>query len=177
VLQGTIPRVASLFSVRAFAISIVIVAAATVVQAAPAGSLLPGTKRPAPALAGVDPVTGKQVSLAHWKGRAVLVNLWGSWCRPCREEARELKRFAARHPGSILGIDVEDSKPGARAFYRRHGVRYPSIFDPHDVLVHKLQAGGTPTTFFLDRRHRVVAVLLGAGTLRDFERGFALASK
>ncbi len=142
-----------------------------------AGLFLPGNHRAAPALSGLDPVTGKTVTLASWKGKPLLVNLWGSWCHPCQSEARELARFAARHPGSVLGIDVEDSKQGARAFYRRYGIPYPSIFDPKDVLVHRLKAPGTPATYFLDRRHRVVAVLYGAGTLSVFERGFSLALK
>jgi thiol-disulfide isomerase/thioredoxin len=163
--------------VRTGLLLVAALAATVFVAGAWAGSLLPGTNRPAPALAGVDPVTGKKVSLAQWKGRALLVNVWGSWCYGCRQEARELKRFADRHPGSILGIDVKDSKSGARAFYRRYRFRHPSIFDPHEVLVYKWHAFGAPTTFFLDRRHRIVAMLVGASTLRDFERGFALASK
>jgi thiol-disulfide isomerase/thioredoxin len=152
-------------------------ALAAAANAASSPSLLPGDRRAAPALAGVDPVTGKRVSLEQWKGRPLLVNLWGSWCHPCRKEAHELTRFLARHPRSVLGIDVEDSRAGARAFTRTYGIRFPSIFDPKDRLVHRLRAIGTPTTFFLDRRHRIVAVLNGAGTLGVFERGFALARK
>ena len=145
--------------------------------AATAGALLPGTKKPAPALAGIDPINGKQVSLARWNGKPLLVNIWGSWCHPCRDEAPHLRRFAAKHPSAILGIDVEDSKQGARAFYRRYGLSYPSIFDPKDVLVSRLGSSGSPTTYFLDRRHRVVAILVGAGTLPLFEQGWKIASR
>lgn len=143
---------------------------------AAAGVFVPGGKKPAPALAGIDPISGKHVSLAQWNGKALLVNLWGSWCHPCRAEAKELRAFLARHPGSLLGIDVEDSKAGARGFQARYNVRFPSIFDPADVLVHRLKATGTPTTYFLDRRHRIVAALYGAGTLALFERGWKLAT-
>ncbi|HZR93080.1 MAG TPA: TlpA disulfide reductase family protein [Gaiellaceae bacterium] len=159
-------------------------AAASLALASPAagarsqlGQLVPGSGRAVPPLAGIDPVTGKRVSLAQWRGRPLLLNLWGSWCSPCRREARELARFLARHPRSLLGIDVEDSKAGARSFARRYGTRFPSIFDPRDRLVHRLQATGTPTTLFLDRRHRVVAVLYGPGTLALFERGYRLATR
>jgi thiol-disulfide isomerase/thioredoxin len=107
----------------------------------------------------------------------VLVNLWGSWCHPCRDEAGQLRRFLARHPGSVLGIDLEDSKPGAKSFQQRYGVRFPSISDPRDVLVRRLKATGTPTTYFLDRRHDIVAALYGAGTLAIFERGWRLATR
>lgn len=150
--------------------------AVTVPAVAAAGVFVPGGKKPAPVLAGVDPVSGKHVSLAQWSGHPVLVNLWGSWCHPCRDEAKELRAFLARHPGSVLGIDVEDSKAGAKAFQRRYHVRFPSIFDPLDVLVNRLKAQGTPTTYFLDRKHRIVAALVGAGTLSLFERGWKLAT-
>jgi thiol-disulfide isomerase/thioredoxin len=157
---------------------LVVVALAVVLPAlAAAGIFVPGGKRPAPVLAGVDPISGKHVSLAAWAAKPVLVNLWGSWCHPCRDEASQLRSFLARHPGTVLGIDVEDSKPGARGFQQRYKVHFPSIFDPHDVLVNRLKAPGTPTTYFLDRRHRIVAALYGAGTLALFERGWKLATR
>jgi cytochrome c biogenesis protein CcmG, thiol:disulfide interchange protein DsbE len=154
---------------------IVVALALTIPSLAAAGVFVPGKNRPAPALAGVDPVTGKKISLAQWRGRPVLVNLWGSWCHPCRAEAKELRAFLSHHPGTVLGIDVEDSKPGAKAFQRKYHVRFPSIFDPADVMVDRLKAFGTPSTYFLDRRHRIVAALYGAGTLKLFERGWKLA--
>ena len=159
------------------ALLVLVALAATLPALAAAGVFVPGVNRPAPALAGIDPVTGKQVSLARWAGKPVLVNLWGSWCHPCRDEAGQLRRFLVHHPGSVLGIDVEDSKPGARGFQKRYAVHFPSIFDPRDVLVNRLKAPGTPTSYFLDRRHRIVAALYGAGTLTLFERGWKLATR
>jgi len=150
---------------------------ATLPAVAAAGIFVPGHVRPAPALAGSDPVTKKHVSLAQWQGKPLLVNLWGSWCHPCRDEAKELRAFLGKHPGTVLGIDVEDSKPGAKAFQQRYRVRFPSIFDPNDVLVDRLKVPGTPTTFFLDKRHRIVAALYGAGTRALFERGWKLAMR
>jgi len=150
--------------------------AAVVPALAAAGIFVPGHVRPAPALAGTDPVTGKKVSLAQWRGKPVLLNLWGSWCHPCRDEAKELRAFLAKHPGSVLGIDVEDSKAGARGFQQRYRIHFPTLYDPADVMVNRLKAPGTPTTFFLDRRHRIVAALYGAGTRALFERGWKLAT-
>ena len=156
-------------------IVIVVALALTLPSLAAAGIFVPGKNKPAPALSGTDAISGKRVSLARWKGKPLIVNLWGSWCPPCRDEARHLRAFLARHPGSVLGIDVEDSKAGARGFQQRYRVHFPSIFDPVDVLVDRLKAPGTPTTYFLDRRHRIVAALYGAGTLALFERGWKLA--
>ncbi len=144
---------------------------------AAAGIFNPVAKRPAPALSGTDPVTGKHVSLAQWAGRPLLVNLWGSWCHPCREEAPTLRSFLARHPGSLLGIDLEDSKAGARSFEQRYHVHFPSIFDPNDVMVGRLKPPGMPTTYFLDRRHRIVAVVYEPATTAQLERGWKLATR
>lgn len=152
------------------------VLAAAVPAAAAAGIFVPGKPHPAPALSGIDAISGKKVGLAQWKGKPLLVNLWGSWCHPCRQEAKELGAFLGRHPGTVLGVDVEDSKAGARGFQQRYRVHFPSIYDPGDVLVNKLKAPGTPTTYFLDKRHRIVAALYGAGTLALFERGWKLAT-
>ena len=161
----------------AFALLAVLVAAAPA-AAVRSGALLPiRPPKPAPALAGLDPVSGKRVSLAQWRGRPLLINVWGSWCYPCRAEAPHLRTFTVRHPRSVLGIDIEDSKRGARAFYRRYGVRFPSIFDPNDVLIRRLGGVGSPTSFFLDSRHRIVAILAGAGTIALFERGWKLAAR
>jgi thiol-disulfide isomerase/thioredoxin len=160
---------------RRLAVAVALVVALPV--SAAAGTFVPGANRPAPALSGTDAITGRHDALARWAGRPLLVNLWGSWCYPCRQEAAQLRSFLAIHPGAVLGIDVEDSRAGARAFQARYRVHFPSIFDPKDVLAHRLRAPGTPTTYVLDRRHRIVAVLYGAGTLALFERGWALATR
>jgi thiol-disulfide isomerase/thioredoxin len=141
------------------------------------GQLRPGDGRAVPALAGVDPVSGQRISLARWAGKPVVINVWGSWCHPCNKEAPQLARFAKRHRGVLLGLDVTDSKAGARAFYRRYRIVYPSIFDPKAKLfLGKLGGRGVPTTLFLDRRHRIVAEILGKSTVSQLERGLSRAS-
>jgi thiol-disulfide isomerase/thioredoxin len=132
--------------------------------------------RPVVRLAGTDPVTGKHMSLAQFRGRPVVINIWASWCDGCNHEARELQRFATAHPGlQLLGIDYQDSKAGARAFSRRYGQEWPSIFDPTGRISRRLPLLGLPTPFFLDRRHRIVRVLAGAGTYAEFRAAYRLA--
>ena len=150
--------------------------ALTIPAIAAAGVFDPLPKHPAPALAGVDPVTGKHVSLAQWKDKPLLVHLWGSWCHPCREEAPTLRAFLAAHPGSLLGIDVEDSKAGAKAFQKRYRIHFPNIFDPNDAVVARLNPLGTPSTYFLDRKHRIVAVIYEPSTPAQLARGWKLAT-
>lgn len=128
-------------------------------------------------LSGTDPVTGKHVDLADFAGKPVVLNVWGSWCPGCNEEASDLARFARAHPGvQVIGIDLEDTSAGARGFYRRWGWKHPSIADPHGEIASRLGVTGTPTTFFLDARHRVVTQIVGASDLAGFDRGLKAAT-
>ncbi len=125
---------------------------------------------PAPSVAGVDPVTGEHVSLADYRGKPVVVNVWASWCPPCHEEARDLARFARAHPEvQLLGIDIQDTKEGARGFYRRYELPYPSVFDPRAELALSFGLQGQPITYFLNERHEIVGRIIGAGDLARFE--------
>jgi thiol-disulfide isomerase/thioredoxin len=141
------------------------------VAAAPAARSLQ-----APPLAGIDVITGKHVSLDDYDGRVVVVNVWGSWCGGCIEEARDLAAFIQEHPKlAVLGVDSEDTKAGARAFYRRYGYHHPSIFDPQAVLARRLGLTGYPTTLFLDRQHRIVATVVGSGKVSGFDGALRVA--
>ncbi len=131
---------------------------------------------PITGLSGQDPLTGKNVSLDQWKGRPVMINVWASWCEGCAKEARSLKRFEEAHPRAVLGIDYQDSKAGARAFYRKYDHEHPSIFDPKGKAVAKLKAIGLPSTVFLDRKHVVVYAIAGAATLAQFNEGWRRAT-
>jgi thiol-disulfide isomerase/thioredoxin len=123
-----------------------------------------------PALAGTDVLTGKQVALAQFAGKPVFVNVWGSWCYGCKQEAPTLARFARTHASEVafLGIDTEDSKRGARAFCSRYGMRYPSIWDPRGLLA-GAWSRGAPTTLVFDRRHLFVKRIEGTVSRAQLE--------
>lgn len=130
----------------------------------------------APSLAGRDPITGNHVSLSQFADRPVVLNVWASWCTGCNQEAADLARFSVSHRGAqVLGVDTQDTSGGARAFYRKWDWHHPSIADPSGSLSARLAVTGLPTTYFLDRRHRVVAKIVGAGNLAEFEQGLRLA--
>ncbi len=121
-------------------------------------------------LAGTDPVTGRHVDLASFRGKPVLVNVWGSWCEGCNPEAADLERFARSHPAvQVVGVDTQDTSGGAKAFYRRWGWHHPSIVDSRGELAARLGIQGTPTTSFLNSRHQIVTKIVGATN----EAGFA----
>jgi thiol-disulfide isomerase/thioredoxin len=129
-------------------------------------------------LSGSDPITGKRVSLAQFRGKPVVINVWGSWCPGCYGEADDLARFAAAHPEvAVVGIDLQDSRAGARDFYERYGWTFPSISDPNGEIASGLGLQGTPTTIFLDPEHREAARIVGETNLAGFTEGLERATE
>ena len=107
---------------------------------------------------------GETVGLADYAGQVVVVNIWGSWCGPCREEVSDLQFVQDSVDGvAVLGIDVRDVREDAATFLRDRGITYDSIFDfPGRTLVGLAgyPRNVTPTTLVLDKQHRVAAVFL-----------------
>ena len=129
-----------------------------------------------PSLAGPDPVTGEQVRLADYEGKRVVINVWASWCAPCRDEAPALAAFAESHPDAVLlGVNMQDTARAARAFYRRYGWTHPSIADPDGAIAARLGLLGLPTTIFLTKGHRESSRIVGPVTTESLEAGFAAA--
>jgi thiol-disulfide isomerase/thioredoxin len=133
---------------------------------------------PSPPLTGIDPITGKKVSLTEFRGKPVVVNVWASWCAPCREEARDLAQVVAEHPEvAVLGIDYQDGVPAARRFYERYGWKHPSIFDRAGEVAARLGLESLPTTVFLTPGHRESSRIVGPADLAAFERGLERAKR
>ncbi|MGH3113463.1 MAG: TlpA family protein disulfide reductase [Gaiellaceae bacterium] len=147
------------------------------VSAADAEFTVEAGKR-APELSGTNPITGKPVSLADFEGKPVVVNIWASWCPPCRAEAPAIKRFVDAHPEAVmLGIDFQDTVEGAKAFYREFAWTHPSISDSTGELAQRLGLQGLPTTIFLTSEHREVARVVGETDFVGLERGLRLAKQ
>ena len=111
---------------------------------------------------------GTTVGLEAFPGRVVVLNIWGSWCGPCRTEASDLQ-FVARQTAadgvSVLGVDVRDDRAAATDFVRDRGITYDSVFDPPARTLVALKGyprNTVPSTIVLDRQHRVAAVYLTA---------------
>jgi thiol-disulfide isomerase/thioredoxin len=128
-------------------------------------------------LSGTDPITGARVDLGQFAGKPVVVNVWASWCVGCNEEAADLAKLAREHPeAQVVGLDYQDTREGARAFYQRWGWRHPSIFDPSGKLASRLALQGLPSTYVLDSEHRVVSRIVGATDLAGFEEALGQAT-
>ena len=104
---------------------------------------------------------GQTVGLADYPGEVVILNLWGSWCGPCREEVPDLQFVAQQTGATVLGIDLRDDRQAATDFLRDRAVTYDSIFDnPGRTLValSGYPRNAVPSTLVLDKQHRVAAV-------------------
>lgn len=130
--------------------------------------------RPAPALSGSD-LEGRSQDLADRRGQVVLVNVWASWCAPCRDEYPVL-RDAADGLGprglAVLGINTQDSDEDARRFLDElGGEAYPSITDPDGRIAVEWGTAGVPESFVIDRdgtvRVRLVGEVTGAWIASD----------
>ena len=130
---------------------------------------LPVDERKQPGEVSGETIDGKPLSLADYAGKVVVVNVWGSWCAPCRAEAPMLAKAArdlADQDVAFLGIDSRDpSKTAARAFVRRFDLPYPSIYDQQGrtLLAFRgtLTPNAIPSTVIIDRQGRVAASVLG----------------
>jgi thiol-disulfide isomerase/thioredoxin len=130
---------------------------------------LKAADRKAPAKVSGTTIDGKPVSLADYRGKVVVVNVWGSWCPPCRAEAPMLAAAArdlSKKDVVFLGIDSRDpSEAAARAFVRRFEIPYPSIYDQQGstLLAFRgtLTLNSIPSTVVVDPRGRVAASVLG----------------
>jgi cytochrome c biogenesis protein CcmG, thiol:disulfide interchange protein DsbE len=111
---------------------------------------------------------GGTLSSDDLEGKPVVLNLWASWCGPCREEAPAFERLWRRHRGhglQIIGINTRDHDGPARDFVEEFGVTYPIVRDADQELVRELEEisgirGALPQTFFVGRD----GYLVGSGT-------------
>jgi len=100
------------------------------------------------------------------RGHPVVVNLWASWCEPCRYELPFLQRQAVKRGGRVafLGVNSGDNRDDARKLSARYPMPYPSIEDPRQALTGRYGAVGLPATAFYDARGKRVLVHQGRFT-------------
>jgi thiol-disulfide isomerase/thioredoxin len=112
--------------------------------------------------------------LSQLRGKPVVVNVWGSWCGPCREEGPHLaaaaKEFGRRV--QFIGLDVRDEKGPARAFMREMDWTYPSVYDSSSTGVdieRELGFFAQPVTLFFDRDGKLAGQITGPGDATTLE--------
>ena len=110
---------------------------------------------------------GKQVKLSDFRGKVVVLNVWGQWCGPCRSEAPELEAVQEQYADKgvqVLGINFRDNdRQAPQDFVRDRGLSYPSIFDPPGRTLLAMKGyprAVVPATFLIDKQGRVAAAYM-----------------
>jgi thiol-disulfide isomerase/thioredoxin len=142
----------------------------------------PLSGKPAPEFA-LEDLTGKKVSLASYKGKALLINFWATWCGPCKIETPwlvDLRNQYAPQGFEILGVSLDDIDRGDQAklnsekqdiarFVQQMHMPYPVLIDGDTVSQPYGGLDELPTSFFVDRNGTVVAAQLGLTSKDDIE--------
>ncbi len=158
-------------------------------------SLARGRAAPAPAfdLALLEPVdlgpglgpklgarlARERLSLEDLRGVPVVLNIWASWCDPCRQEAPLLERTwrtDGRRLGTVfLGLDQQDTTGDAGAFTHQYAISYPNVHDAGNDIPRSYGATGVPETYFIDARGQVVDHVLGITSPAQLREGMLAA--
>lgn len=129
-------------------------------------------------------LNGPALRLAQLSGRALIINVWASWCGPCREEMSSLERLAwTRLPVRfrIIGVSIDDDPRAARAFLRSENATISQFLDSRRRIERMLGASTIPLTVLVAADGRILAKLYGArdwsapGSLRLITRTFGAA--
>ncbi|MFI6448671.1 TlpA family protein disulfide reductase [Kitasatospora sp. NPDC050543] len=128
-----------------------------------------GHRQDAPDISGTT-LDGAKVALSDYKGKVVVLNVWGSWCGPCRSEAPYLQQIWEKYKDQgvqFLGINTRDVDPAnAIRFEQEKGITFPSLYDPSGLEIAKFPKGSLnpqsiPTTLVVDREGKLAARAVG----------------
>lgn len=126
------------------------------------GPVAIGKALPEAAMTGLN---GPARKLSSYFGKPLIINVWASWCGPCRAEAASLERFAWSDAGRhyvVIGISTDDDRAAAEQWLRRSNATLTHFIDADQVLENMLGATSIPLTVLVDARGRVVARVRGA---------------
>jgi len=120
----------------------------------------------APNFHAVDLDKGDSVTLDKYKGQVVLVNIWATWCEPCRVEMPAMERLQDSLAGSglkIVAVSIDEAEPSVvRAFRREMGLTFEILQDRTRAIERVYQTTGVPESFVLNREGRIVKKVIGA---------------
>jgi peroxiredoxin len=119
-------------------------------------------------------LTGAPINFASYRGKIVVLNIWGSWCAPCVGEGQTLKYLDEEYgPQGVafLGDDIQDTPADALAFLRGDGITYPSVNDASGAIEERLAMAApvvsTPTTLVIDKTGHIAGIIDGPVTYPD----------
>lgn len=131
----------------------------------------PEVGNPAPAYAATA-MSGDSVSLAALRGRVVLLNVWATWCHPCREEIPALQQLHEQYSPrglELVGVSVDNraDRPGVVDFAREYGMTYAVWLDPDERVSSTFRTHGVPSTFLIGRDGTILWKHVGPVNAQD----------
>jgi cytochrome c biogenesis protein CcmG, thiol:disulfide interchange protein DsbE len=119
--------------------------------------------------------SGQSVSVTAVHGRPAVINVWASWCPPCRSEAGilEAARRAAGDQIQFIGVDSRDTRAAARRFLADSGVSYPQVFDDAGIFAARAGVPGLPFTLVVDASGHIVYQVVGELTADRLRYGLS----
>jgi peroxiredoxin len=110
-------------------------------------------------------VDGKMVSLADYKGRVVLLNIWATWCPPCVDEMPSMEKLYQELTGEgfeILAVSIDESgAKTVRPFMKKHRLSFPALIDSKGFITSLYQTTGVPESFIVDKDGIIVEKVIG----------------
>lgn len=125
------------------------------------GEVLPGQPLRAAVL---HSLTGKDKTFSDYRGKPLIINVWASWCGPCRAEMGSLNRLAERYKKqfTVIGISTDDDRQAAQRFLKQYKVSFANHIDSNVFLENMLGADTIPLTILVDAQGRVLEKARGA---------------
>ena len=118
-------------------------------------------------------LTGKPMSLQQLKGKAVVLNFWGSWCEPCRTEMPALTEIYRRYRAKgivVIGINIAETDVTATQFVKQYKLDFPIWMDRDREVVDLYRIGPIPSTYFIDPTGKIAYVKEGPLALNELEK-------
>lgn len=121
-------------------------------------------------------LSGEKISLHDTRGRYVLLNMWASWCGPCREETPHLVRIDKTFPDkklTVLGVNMTSEElkiKSVRDFVQKYNVSYPVLLDKNGKVMNDYHIIGIPTSYLLDKKGRIIHRFEGDVTVTDIKK-------
>lgn len=138
------------------------------------------TLTPAPDIE-VEDADGNLVKLSDFKGTPVIINLWASWCPPCKSEMplfdKKSKEYAGKIQFMMINLTAQDEISTAKSFVAESGYTFPVFYDTNNDAGTKYYTPGIPATFFVNSKGEAVAYITGAINEETLEEGIEMICK
>lgn len=120
----------------------------------------------------LNSLEGTEYELDKLKGKGVLVNFWGTWCKPCKEEMPYMEELYHEYQDQgfeILAVNVSETEVAVKGFVNEYGLTFPVLIDTRSDVLDAFQVSPLPTSFFIDSKGKIVSIKTGTMTKKMIE--------